>query len=217
MRTLKMLSFLLGVFLCAACLAGCFAQRGCATIKDKLTGFKPWEQTTTSSTTTTAATPAESSTLPAANSSGATDAVAVDEIDLSTVTWDDASPAAWPISATLGAVTITSDGLSAASLTGTNDWTRRSDGGEKATVGNWVLVRKCSDGKLHGASIEWLGPGKTRVTGKRWDGTDAIHGCVGSDPAPASGETVYVLASGCIRAGADCGKQRSNAVKALWP
>lgn len=160
--------------------------------------------------------PGEAPNLPPVNPPVATDAG--DAIDLATVIFDEpASPASWPITATLGAVTITADGLRAESLTGTEGWRRREDGGTKPTAGNWLLIRRCLDGRLHGAAIEWYGPGKRQVTGKRWDGSDAIHGCVGSDPAPAPGETVYVLVSGCVRAGADCGRERSNAVEARWP
>lgn len=142
-----------------------------------------------------------------------------DAIDPSTVIWDTAAnPAGWNITAKLGKVTITSDGLQAESLTGTDNWKRRNDGGEKPTIGNWVLIRKCADGQWHGSTIEWLGPGKRRVTGKHWTpGTDDIKGCVGNDPYPASGEQVYVMVSGCIRGGQGCGTERSQAVGALWP
>jgi hypothetical protein len=150
--------------------------------------------------------PDDSPTLPPENPPVATDAVAVDGVMFD----EPASPAAWPITAKITGARITVDGIAVESITGTEDWPLRQDGGVKTTAGNWVLIARCADGRWHGAAVEWYGPGKRLVTGKRWDGTDAIHGCLGSDYR-GTGEA-YVLVSGCIRAGADCGRERTGIV-----
>ena len=179
------------------------------------------KESLTSEDSSEAAPPAaeESSTLPAANPSDATDA-AKDEIDPATVSWDEpaGNVGAWPITATLTGPVIDAEGLHVQSITGTDDWPRRNDGGSKPTIGNWWLIRRCADGKWHAATVDWYGPKKTRVVDKHWaPGKDGMHGCSGTDPFPAAGDQVGVMVSGCARAGADCGTERSNIAGALWP
>jgi hypothetical protein len=147
---------------------------------------------------------------PAAGGSTATgDEVFVDA-------WDDRNVSRWPITAAITGARITSDGVRVAAITGTSHWPVRADGGVKPTVGNWWLAAKCSDGKVHAATIEWYGRGSLAVVGKKWDGADDIHGVLGTY-RPKKGDVVGVFVSGCAR-GADLTiLERSAIVRCVWP
>lgn len=120
-----------------------------------------------------------------------------DQIDPRTVAWDEPkSPASWSITARILDATISRDGMWARHE-GTERWPVRADGGEKPSIGNWWLIAKI-DGRWHGATVEWLGVGKMRVVGKRWDGTDDIHGPLGRWRY-TPGETVGIMLSTVAR------------------
>ena len=145
----------------------------------------------------------------------------LDELNPSLVTWDEPAGdvGAWPVTASIIDGKLTKDGMEA-SYVGTDAWPARRDSGTNPapTIGNWWLIAYCPDGKWHGATIEWLGRGKTRVTGKRWDGTDDIHGMIGLHLArPSKGTASYIMISGCARAGAETVKERSQTKKVVWP
>ena len=191
---------------------------GCADTRSIVSSW--WQQQSATEEATESPVPAgpdDSTSLPSENPSGATDAG--DAIDPALVTWDEpaGNVGAWKVTAKITAATLTSDGMTA-TYSGTDAWPVRADGGEKPSVGNWWLIAKCADGTLHAATVEWLGKGKTRVTGKRWDGTDAIHGCVGSEVRPVSGAQAYVMISGAARGAPYTVKERSNIYgPVVWP
>lgn len=136
-----------------------------------------------------------------------------DAIDLAQVSFDGdpVSPASWMRTAVITAAAWIGDGVKATHK-GTDKWEVRPDGGVKPSIGNWVLIAKCADEKWHGSSFEWFGIGKTRVTGKKWDGTDDIRGTMGSW-RPVKGETVYLMLCTVIRGAPFTSQQRSQAVK----
>lgn len=145
-------------------------------------------------------------------------APAVDELDPRIVAWDEPlSPASWPITATITSARFTGDGVEA-QHSGTEGWPVRRDGGdpEKPSIGNWLLIAECMDGRYHGAAIEWLGKGRTRVTGKRFDGTDNIHGIL-STWRPTRGETIYLMLSTVVRASPFTTQERSQIVAVKIP
>lgn len=168
--------------------------------------------------------PGEAPTLPPGNSTApapnaGTPAGPVDEIDPAAVTWDEpaGNVGAWPITATLSAAAMTADGMTAVRSPGWEGWPRRNDGGPKPTIGNWWIIARCRDGRWHGATIEWLGPTKTKATGKHWRGGDDLHGCIGTDFRAVPGEEVGIMQSGCARAGAETVKERTQIVKVRVP
>jgi hypothetical protein len=141
--------------------------------------------------------------------------VVLDEIDMATITWGEPrSPAAWPITANITSAAAHADGLSA-TYTGAEAWRVRDDGGSKPSVGNWCLIAKVN-GAWCGAAIEWLAKGATRCTGKRFDGTDAIHGALGNW-RPTPGETVGVMICAVIRGAPYTVQERSQITLVKWP
>jgi hypothetical protein len=146
-------------------------------------------------------------------------AVCPDEIDPAGIVWDEPAGdvGAWACTATLGTPRWAGDGVEVESLTGTEAWPVRQDGGEKPTVGNWWLCAEHTDARIHCATAEWLGRGKLSFGGKRWDGTDNFHGEALNAFRPRSGTVAYVLASGCARAGAETVKERSQLRRVVVP
>jgi hypothetical protein len=174
------------------------ALAGCTTVCSNLSGEaktlcealqKPAEPTTTEPTTT----------------------VPADEIVVEA--WDDTDASAWPITAGLSNVNLEADGTVTATITGTDQWEVRADGGEKPSVGNWWVIAKCADGKYHAATYEWLKPGATKTVAREWAGADAVHGCIGTESLRP--EAIMVSTVG--RAAPWTGKERSPVVKVSAP
>jgi len=171
--------------------------------------FKKWNTATT--TTSVPVTPDPNPT-PEPNPN-----VTADDIDMSTVIFDDKNISKWPITAKLSDVVIHTDGSVHAKITGTDKWPVRNDGGEKPSIGNWHIIAPCSDDKYHDATYEWLKKNATTTVARAWDGNDAIHGRVGTDFRPKKGDIVYIVVSTVARAAPYTIEERSQAVKVVWP
>jgi len=142
-----------------------------------------------------------------------------DDLDISKVIWDEpaGNVGAWPIVAAFTGLRWNGDGCSVNSITGTFAWPLDpSPNNDKETIGNWWLLAPCSDGKMHGATMEWLGRGKLGFSGKKWNGGDDTHGCL-NNWKPKSGETIYIMISTCARGGIKNGRERSAAKKLIIP
>jgi hypothetical protein len=141
----------------------------------------------------------------------------LDEIDLSSVKFDDKDISKWPITAGLSNVVIHTDGSVHATITGTRDWPAQNATDAKPNIGNWSIVAKCADGKYHSASYEGLKHGADQTVPRGWAGGDAIHGAIGTDFRPVKGDVVYFIVSRICRAAPWTGEARSPAIKAIWP
>ena len=141
-----------------------------------------------------------------------------DEIDPRLVSWDEPrSPLSFMQTAKIIHATISPNGM-AANYSGTDGWPARNDGGRdrgKPSIGNWWLIAKV-DGKWHGATVEWLGPGKRLVTDKHWDGMDAIHGAL-TNWRYKPGEEVGIMLSGVCRAAPYTVAERTQIKKVICP
>jgi hypothetical protein len=127
---------------------------------------------------------------------------------------------AWPITAK-----VTHSSLTAEKLTIVRDpmgtWPARPT--EKPDVGNFWIIGRCSDGKWHGGTVDWLGVGRTTTEAPRFDGKDSMS--TGGSPQlinswrPASGDTAYVMLSTHARDGnvLPNNSQRTNIVKVIIP
>jgi hypothetical protein len=141
-----------------------------------------------------------------------------DELDITKVVWDEpaGNVGSWPVTASFTGLRWNGDGCSVSGITGTYTWALAPEPNPKQTIGNWWLLAECEDGITHGATMEWLGRGKLGFTGKKWDGTDATHGCL-TNWKPKSGAIIYIMISTCARAGVQNGRERSAAIKLVLP
>jgi len=144
-----------------------------------------------------------------------------DAIAPSEISWIDsasAKPGEWPITAKITSYSITSSKITMVREPMDNWPQVQLEGWSKPSVGNWWIIAKCNDGKWYAATMEWLGVGKTVMTNPGFDGGDDIHGCIGREWRPRSGETAYLMLSTHARSGVyNNNKQRSNIVKVSMP
>jgi hypothetical protein len=164
--------------------------------------------------------PSESPTVTPTPTPTPTPTSSLDAIATSDVIWDESLAkdiASWPITAQLTQVSI-SDRIYGTRVP-LDTWPSvQLEGWSKPSVGNWWIIAKCKDGKYHGGTMEWLGVNKVFIEQKKWDGTDDIHGCAGSEYRPTKGDVVYIMQSTHARGGVyNNNKQRTNTVKAVMP
>jgi hypothetical protein len=142
-----------------------------------------------------------------------------DMLNPSLVSWDEpaGNVGAWKItskivSASMGGdrYTIIRDPM--------NNWPSvQLDGWTKPSIGNWWVIGKCSDGRWHAATVDWLGPGKISMEKPFFNGRDDIHGFL-STWRPHSGETAYAMQSTHARSGViGNNRQRTNIYKITMP
>jgi hypothetical protein len=138
-------------------------------------------------------------------------ALAVDELAPGLVSWDEPAGdvGAWPITAAITGARITARKIEFphAPL----PWPAiQRPGWDKPARGNAWLIAKCADGRWHGATLEWIDQQQSIPT-KRWDGTDAIHGCLGAEYRPPA--EAYLMLSAFARGGAWTIRERSQIVR----
>lgn len=140
-----------------------------------------------------------------------------DAIDPASVAWDEPAGdvGAWPITATITRAAVEGGKLKFAHAALT--WpTKQKNGWDKPARGNVWVIARCADGKWHGATVEWL-LDQQEIRLPRFDGTDDIHGCVGTDFRPTAGTEGYAMLSAFARGGAWTVKERSQTVGVTWP
>ena len=142
----------------------------------------------------------------------------VDDIDLREVVWDEPyckDMATWTMSGEITSARVTAHYIRFEHPP--LPWPQiKRQGWRKPAVGNVNIIARCSDGKLHGASIEWL-LDQQQIAQRKWDGKDDIRGKVGTDFRPARGTEAWVMLSTFHRGGIWTTKERTNAVRVVWP
>ena len=145
-----------------------------------------------------------------------TSAAGTDELDPSLVTWD--CPAgnvgAWDINSKITAYSISKDTISIQRNPDDN-WPTNSS--SKPSVGNWWVIGKYN-GKWYGATVDWIGVGRTETGTPGWDGNDGLNSTL-NDWRPVSGETAYLMQSTHARNGIEIpgNTHRTNIVKVKMP
>jgi len=142
-----------------------------------------------------------------------------DAIDPSTIVWDSVVQGigAWPITAKITVANLGPDTMQVLS-TGTEKWPVRNLG--KPDIGNfWIIGGPCADGRIHGGTVDWMGPGRTSTDSPKFQGRDQLGGDMINGWRPRKGDTAYVMLSTHARSGHTLSnnKQRSNIVKVTVP
>ena len=145
-----------------------------------------------------------------------TSAAGTDELDPSLVTWD--CPAGdvgkWGINSKITAYSISKDTISIQRNPDDN-WPTNSS--SKPSVGNWWIIGKYN-GAWYGATVDWIGVGRTETGTPGWDGNDGLNSTLNSW-RPVSGETAYLMQSTHARNGVEIpgNTHRTNIVKVKMP
>lgn len=139
-----------------------------------------------------------------------------DQLDISTVTFDEpVEMAKWTKDVELKDLKI-SGGKLTWSQTGATWKSMQKTGWDKPSNGNIWVIARCTDGKLHAATWDWIREGVMTKEVPDFAIKNDIHGCL-EDWVPADGEEVCWLTSSFARAYRDSGNQhRSNTVCLKW-
>jgi hypothetical protein len=143
----------------------------------------------------------------------------IDQLDPNLVSWDEpaGNVGAWKITSKIVSASMTHERYSIV-RDPMNNWPAyQEEGWSKPSIGNWWVIGKCSDGRWHAATVDWLGVGKTSMEAPYFNGNDDIHGLLATW-RPRSGEVAYAMQSTHARSGVlHNNRQRTNIYKIIMP
>jgi hypothetical protein len=151
-------------------------------------------------------------TLPSVPPQPTQPGAAVDEIDLSTVTWDHADVSRWPITSALSLTSpMTRDVINMA-FDKSSVWPANGDG---LNANPWIIANIA--GKWRAATWEWLRKGQASksLKGDKTFGNHIKKSAWPTNWEPAKGETVYLMVSGLARDKQRNAQERTQALKVI--